>query len=275
MKHSHMRHGNSLWAMLMVPFTGVIVIPGVDSAFFSIIVLVKHRSPFSLGFWRLSEKKDPWKEWKWKVPLEEWLESLLSAGCPIPVNPCRFHGTHGSVVFELKLLLGLVLNQKSRTKMHNAGVLITMLSGVFGDGQRPQRCYTFLHLFFRPRKKCLNMSPVVKSIPTSKPTSREVTQYSFQQDGPKKPKETDGWIHFSKMDRILEGSKSQPSAKNPPAWGPSGFGLSCGVSGHFESACAFSESSLCRRNQLQEILQHTSQIPSKTVVGFLDYDGTS
>ena len=26
--------------------------------------------PFNLGFRRFSRKKDPWKEWKWKVPLE-------------------------------------------------------------------------------------------------------------------------------------------------------------------------------------------------------------
>ena len=44
---------------------------GLDS--FSI--LFNHRSfqspdPFSLGFCRFSGKKDPWKEWKWKVPVE-------------------------------------------------------------------------------------------------------------------------------------------------------------------------------------------------------------
>ncbi|CAJ1425510.1 unnamed protein product [Effrenium voratum] len=33
----------------------------VDSPFFSTILL---------GFWRFSGKKDPCKEWKWKVPVE-------------------------------------------------------------------------------------------------------------------------------------------------------------------------------------------------------------
>ena len=39
---------------------------GVDSPFFSTIVLSKNRR-FPR---RVSRKKDPWKEWKWKVPLE-------------------------------------------------------------------------------------------------------------------------------------------------------------------------------------------------------------
>ena len=41
---------------------------------FSTILLFKNRirfpPPFSLGFRRFSRKKDPWKEWKRKVPLE-------------------------------------------------------------------------------------------------------------------------------------------------------------------------------------------------------------
>ena len=43
---------------------------GVDS--FSILFnhpYFQQPDPFSLGFRRFS-KKDPWKEWKWKVPLE-------------------------------------------------------------------------------------------------------------------------------------------------------------------------------------------------------------
>ena len=44
---------------------------GVDS----LSILFNHRSfqkpdPFSLGFRRFSRRKDPWKEWNWKVPLE-------------------------------------------------------------------------------------------------------------------------------------------------------------------------------------------------------------
>ena len=41
----------------------------VDSPFFSTIVLFKIRS-VSPEFLRFPEKKDPWKEWKWKVPRE-------------------------------------------------------------------------------------------------------------------------------------------------------------------------------------------------------------
>ena len=42
---------------------------GVDSPFFSTIVLFKTLH-FPLHFLRFSRKKDPWKEWKWKVPLD-------------------------------------------------------------------------------------------------------------------------------------------------------------------------------------------------------------
>ena len=44
---------------------------GVDSSFFSTIALFK-KMLCSLGFLRFSRRKDPWKEWKWKVPLEIW-----------------------------------------------------------------------------------------------------------------------------------------------------------------------------------------------------------
>ena len=37
--------------------------------FFSAIVLFKNR-PFPPGVWRFSRRKDPWKEWKWRLPLE-------------------------------------------------------------------------------------------------------------------------------------------------------------------------------------------------------------
>ena len=40
---------------------------GDDSPFFSTIVLFNNQ-PFSLGFRRFSGKKDPRKEWKWKLP---------------------------------------------------------------------------------------------------------------------------------------------------------------------------------------------------------------
>ena len=55
---------------------------GVDFPFFSTIVLSKNQ-PFSLGFRRFSRKIriDPWKEWKWKVPLDmclvQWLTGWL------------------------------------------------------------------------------------------------------------------------------------------------------------------------------------------------------
>ena len=45
---------------------------GVDSPFFSTIVLSTNR-PLSLGFKGGFSRKDPWKEWKWEVPLEQWL----------------------------------------------------------------------------------------------------------------------------------------------------------------------------------------------------------
>ena len=44
---------------------------GVDSS----SILFSHGSlqkpdPFPQGFWWFSRKKDPWKEWKWKLPLD-------------------------------------------------------------------------------------------------------------------------------------------------------------------------------------------------------------
>ena len=42
--------------------------------------------PFSLGFWWFSGKKDPWKEWSWKQPLDfcvrfgAYLPSAAKAG---------------------------------------------------------------------------------------------------------------------------------------------------------------------------------------------------
>ena len=51
-------------------FWGQPVVLGVDSPLFSTIVLSKNLL-FPLGFWWLCEKKDAWKEWKWKCPLEK------------------------------------------------------------------------------------------------------------------------------------------------------------------------------------------------------------
>ena len=59
--------------------------PGVDSPVFSPIVPSKNR-PFSLGLWRFSIKKDPWKEWTWKVPLER-----LSAFCRLDPPQVAFN----------------------------------------------------------------------------------------------------------------------------------------------------------------------------------------
>ena len=59
---------------------------GVDSPFFSAIVLFKHRSPLPLGFWRFSRKEDAWKEWKWKLPLEAWQEPWVNPG-PVKREP--------------------------------------------------------------------------------------------------------------------------------------------------------------------------------------------
>ena len=56
--------GESFWAVTFFFLE-------VDSPFLSAIVLSKNRS-FSLGLWRFSRKKDPSKEWKWKVPLDSW-----------------------------------------------------------------------------------------------------------------------------------------------------------------------------------------------------------
>ena len=51
---------------------------GVDS----VSILFNHPSfqqpdPFSLKFRRFSRKKDPWKEWTWKVPLETGFDPRL------------------------------------------------------------------------------------------------------------------------------------------------------------------------------------------------------
>ena len=64
---------------------------GVDSPFFSAIVLFKNQ-PFP-AFWWLSRKKDPWKEWKWKLALEissDTLSDVADADCP-PEIPKRSH----------------------------------------------------------------------------------------------------------------------------------------------------------------------------------------
>ena len=45
---------------------------------FSTIVLFQNQA-FSKGFWRLSRKKDPWNEWKWKLPLELFQFSKLDS----------------------------------------------------------------------------------------------------------------------------------------------------------------------------------------------------
>ena len=47
-----------------------IVFLGVDSPFFSIIVLFKNRIFFLWVFDDFLKDSDPWKEWKWKAPLE-------------------------------------------------------------------------------------------------------------------------------------------------------------------------------------------------------------
>ena len=62
------RHRNLSFSALLGRKMGLIPIP-----------LFHHRfqklDPFFLGFRRFSRKKDPWKEWKWKVPLEPWAVS--------------------------------------------------------------------------------------------------------------------------------------------------------------------------------------------------------
>ena len=55
----------------IAPLVGKCESLGVDSPLFSAIVLSKNQ-PFCQGFcWWFPRKKDPWKEWKWKVPLEK------------------------------------------------------------------------------------------------------------------------------------------------------------------------------------------------------------
>ena len=44
--------------------------PGVDSPFFSTIVLFKNRLVFLPGLVWFFRKKDAWKDWTWKLPLE-------------------------------------------------------------------------------------------------------------------------------------------------------------------------------------------------------------
>ena len=61
---------------------------GVDSPFFSTIVLFT-KQPFSLGFWRFSRKKDPWKEWG-RYPWSHRSspnQKLLSGGSPLNRSP--------------------------------------------------------------------------------------------------------------------------------------------------------------------------------------------
>ena len=57
------------------PWNGKPFVLGVDSPFCSTIVLFKNQL-FPLGFCWFSEKKDPWKEWTWKCPLDVWDESI-------------------------------------------------------------------------------------------------------------------------------------------------------------------------------------------------------
>ena len=63
--------------------------PGILEVDFDTI-LFNHQAlqkpdPFSLGFWRFSRKKDPEKEWKWKVPLEAW--RIAPLGTPLSLPP--------------------------------------------------------------------------------------------------------------------------------------------------------------------------------------------
>ena len=64
---------------------------GVDS----ISILFNHCSfqkpiAFPQAFWWFSRKKDPWKEWKWKLPLEVCLGCLHSLPFPWPPSSRHF-----------------------------------------------------------------------------------------------------------------------------------------------------------------------------------------
>ena len=66
------------------PFGSCSKKPCAKWRFFSTIVLFKNRSLFSQGSWRFSRKKDPWKEWKWNLPLE-----TLNKNGPTKTKPAQ------------------------------------------------------------------------------------------------------------------------------------------------------------------------------------------
>ena len=77
---------------------------GFGFPFFSTIVLSKKKRPVSLGFRRFSGKTDPWKEWTWKVPLENqvWFPFTYRPGGPnsqrasLKLSRLCFVGAHGT-----------------------------------------------------------------------------------------------------------------------------------------------------------------------------------
>ena len=82
----------------------------VDSPFFSTIVLSKTGS-VSLGFRRFSRKKDPWKEWKWKVPLEHCLTQDFRQQPAKDLTPRgRTHGTSEGMPTPPKQVVSKALN---------------------------------------------------------------------------------------------------------------------------------------------------------------------
>ena len=78
------------------------IVLGVDYPFFH-SSLISETSRFCLSFRMVSRKKDPWKEWTWKVPLE-----IL-----VDFDPTHMHRCEGAI-----------WSQRSATKIsHRASIL--------------------------------------------------------------------------------------------------------------------------------------------------------
>ena len=80
---------------------------GVDSPFFSTIVLFKNRSLFPLGFFLVFWNSDPWKEWGCpprKAPRGRWSRETFSEMPPIEAFAERSLGHRMPVPLEVQSL---------------------------------------------------------------------------------------------------------------------------------------------------------------------------